>query len=84
MNTNTRIRYTGTLLLGVIIGTAGMYAFDLHAQSTAIVTPSAPSRGANDLVVKPIDPTDTAGWKAYLGDLVQKNLHGMSASRPFA
>jgi predicted small secreted protein len=33
---------------------------------------------------KPTNPNDTKGWDAYLGDLVQKNLQGMTASQPFA
>ena len=123
MNTNTSIRYTAALLLGVIIGISGMYAFttwhqrstpedcilshvkggmnrdavielteacnskyalDSHAQATATLTATTPSWGANDPVAKPIDPKDNDGWKAYLGDLVQKNLQGMTASQPFA
>ena len=33
---------------------------------------------------KPTDPNDTKGWNDYLGDLVQKNLQGMTASQPYA
>ena len=33
---------------------------------------------------KPTDPNDAKGWNAYLGDLVQKNLQGMTAGQPFA
>jgi ABC-type phosphate/phosphonate transport system substrate-binding protein len=33
---------------------------------------------------KPTDPNDTKGWNAYLSDLVQKNLQGMTAGQPFA
>lgn len=33
---------------------------------------------------KPTDLNDAKGWNAYLGDLVQKNLQGMTAGQPFA
>lgn len=32
---------------------------------------------------KPTDVNDAKGWNAYLGDLVQKNLKGMTAGQPF-
>jgi len=83
MNASTRIHPARTLLLGVVIGTAGMYALGLHAQSTPIAGPSTSSLGKSSLAPKPIDPHDTVGWKAYLGHLVQMNIQGMSASRPF-
>ena len=35
-------------------------------------------------VPTPTNPNATKGWDAYLGDLVQKNLQGMTASQPFA
>ena len=34
-------------------------------------------------VVKPASPDDSAGWKAYLTDIVTHNLQGMTASRPY-
>jgi hypothetical protein len=33
---------------------------------------------------KPTDPNDSKGWNNYLGQLVQKNMQGMSASQPYA
>jgi hypothetical protein len=33
---------------------------------------------------KPTDPNDSKGWNAYLGQIVQKNLQGMSANQPYA
>jgi hypothetical protein len=33
---------------------------------------------------KPTDPNDAKAWSSYLGDLVQKNLQGMTAQQPFA
>jgi len=33
---------------------------------------------------KPTSPTDSKGWNAYLGQLVQNNMQGMSASQPYA
>lgn len=35
-------------------------------------------------VTKPTDPNDTKAWGAYLGQIVEKNMQGMSASRPYA
>ena len=35
-------------------------------------------------VAKPTNPNDAKGWSDYLGDLVQKNLQGMTAGQPFA
>lgn len=35
-------------------------------------------------VSKPTDPNDTKAWGAYLGQIVQKNLQGMSAPQPYA
>ncbi|MBB6189307.1 hypothetical protein [Rhodanobacter sp. MP7CTX1] len=34
--------------------------------------------------VKPTSPTDTKAWNAYLGQLVQNNMQGMTASQPYA
>jgi len=34
-------------------------------------------------VSKPTDPNDTKAWGAYLGQIVQKNMQGMTADRPF-
>ena len=35
-------------------------------------------------VAKPTSPTDSKGWNAYLGQLVQNNMQGMTASQPYA
>jgi hypothetical protein len=35
-------------------------------------------------VTKPSDPTDGKAWGAYLGQIVQKNMQGMTANQPFA
>ena len=32
---------------------------------------------------KPTDPNDSKGWNTYLGQIVQKNMQGMTADRPF-
>ena len=34
-------------------------------------------------VAKPTDPNDSKAWNAYLGQIVQKNMQGMTADRPF-
>lgn len=34
-------------------------------------------------VTKPSDPNDTQAWNAYLGQIVQKNMQGMTASNPY-
>ena len=33
---------------------------------------------------KPTSPTDSKAWSAYLGQLVQNNMQGMTASQPYA
>lgn len=33
---------------------------------------------------KPTDPSDSKGWNAYMGQLVQKNMQGMRAPQPYA
>lgn len=35
-------------------------------------------------VTKPSDPNDSKGWNAYLGQIMQKNMQGMSAPQPYA
>ncbi|BBD81040.1 hypothetical protein [Aerosticca soli] len=35
-------------------------------------------------VSKPSDPNDNKAWGAYLGQIVQQNMQGMSADRPYA
>jgi hypothetical protein len=35
-------------------------------------------------VAKPTSPTDSKAWSAYLGQLVQNNMQGMTASQPYA
>lgn len=42
------------------------------------------SQQATQQLTKPTSPTDTKGWNAYLGQLVQNNLQGMKASQPYA
>ena len=32
---------------------------------------------------KPSDPNDTKAWNTYLGQIVQKNMQGMTADRPY-
>ncbi len=34
-------------------------------------------------VSKPTDPNDAKAWNAYLGQIVQQNMQGMSAERPW-
>jgi hypothetical protein len=34
-------------------------------------------------VTKPIDPNDAQAWNAYLGQIVQNNMQGMTASNPY-
>jgi hypothetical protein len=33
---------------------------------------------------KPSDPNDAKAWNAYLGEIVQKNMAGMTANQPYA
>ena len=32
---------------------------------------------------KPTDPNDAKAWNSYLGQIVQKNMQGMTADRPY-
>ena len=34
-------------------------------------------------VTKPTDPNDTKAWNTYLGQIVQKNMQGMTADQPY-
>lgn len=34
-------------------------------------------------VSKPTDPNDSKAWNAYLGQIVQQNMQGMTADRPY-
>ena len=34
-------------------------------------------------LTKPTDPNDTKAWNAYLGQIVQNNMQGMSAPQPY-
>jgi len=34
-------------------------------------------------VAKPTDPNDAKAWNSYLGQIVQKNMQGMTADRPY-
>ncbi|GLQ88852.1 hypothetical protein [Dyella flagellata] len=35
-------------------------------------------------VTKPTDPNDSKAWGAYLGQIMQKNMQGMTAPQPYA
>jgi hypothetical protein len=59
---------------------------------TAALTLSACNKQQNDQQAaqqaqqapKPSDPNDSKAWNNYLGQIVQKNMAGMSASQPYA
>ena len=36
------------------------------------------------LVAMPADPADKAGWQAYMGDIVMRNMQGVSNPNPYA
>ncbi|MET4570850.1 hypothetical protein [Rhodanobacter soli] len=38
---------------------------------------------ASQQATKPTDPNDTKAWNAYLGQIVQNNMQGMKADRPY-
>ena len=42
---------------------------------------AAPQQAA---ATKPTDPNNAQAWNAYLGQIVQNNMQGMSAERPYA
>jgi hypothetical protein len=39
--------------------------------------------GQTAKATKPTDPNDTKAWNAYLGQIVQQNMQGMTADRPY-
>jgi hypothetical protein len=39
---------------------------------------------ATQQVTKPSDPNDSKAWSAYLGQIVSKNMQGMTTSQPYA
>jgi hypothetical protein len=39
---------------------------------------------AQQQVTKPTDPNDSKAWNAYLGQIMTKNMQGMSAPQPYA
>lgn len=44
----------------------------------------APQTEAAAKLTKPANPNDSAAWNAYLGQIVQANMQGMTAERPYA
>ena len=43
-----------------------------------------PGQQTAQQVPKPTDPNDAKAWNAYLGQIVQKNMEGMTANQPYA
>ncbi|MBE1158787.1 hypothetical protein [Dyella acidiphila] len=66
----TALALTGCLALTACNNNSG----DSQQQTT-----QAPAQ-----VPKPTDPNDSKGWNAYLGQIVQANMQGMSAPQPYA
>jgi len=44
---------------------------------------AATAQAATQQATKPTDPNDTQAWNAYLGQIVQANMQGMKADRPY-
>lgn len=44
---------------------------------------SQQNAGQTAKATKPTDPNDTKAWNAYLGQIVQQNMQGMTADRPY-
>jgi len=44
---------------------------------------SQQTAGQTAKATKPTDPNDTKAWNAYLGQIVQQNMQGMTADRPY-
>jgi hypothetical protein len=62
------------LAAGLVLGGCSKQGADQDQQATAQSAGPA----------KPTSITDSKGWNAYLGQLVQKNLQGMAAQQPYA
>lgn len=45
--------------------------------------PSSDQQAAQPAATKPTDPNDSKAWNAYLGQIVQKNMQGMTAAQPY-
>jgi hypothetical protein len=43
-----------------------------------------PTEQVQAAVSKPTDPNDSKAWNAFLGPIVQKNMQGMTAERPYS
>ncbi|MGC1549419.1 MAG: hypothetical protein WA777_12895 [Rhodanobacter sp.] len=65
---------TTLALTGCLALTACNKQADTDQQATAQV----------QKLTKPADANDSAAWNAYLGQIVQANMQGMTADRPFA
>jgi len=58
-------------------------ALSLTACSNSDESAEKPAEQAAKAVSKPTDPADTKAWNAYFGSIVQKNMQGMTAERPY-
>lgn len=66
-----KILITAALGLGVALSLAGC-----HNKEAAVTQQVA-------TVQRPTSPTDIQGWQAYLSQVVQNNMQGVSASSPY-
>jgi hypothetical protein len=66
--------------LFAIVAIAGALALSACNKSPDADKDAAPKVAE---VAKPTDTTDTKAWSQYLGQIVRKNMQGMTADRPF-
>lgn len=76
----------------LVIGTLIMFAVALTLHS---IRPNPGAAAINDQSTpppavsvqqapRPTDPNDSKGWNNYLGQIVEQNMQGMTASQPYA
>ena len=67
------------ILVAAVALTASLVLTACNKQSDQQVTQQSAQQAP-----KPTDPNDTQAWNAYLGQIVRKNMQGMTANQPYA
>ena len=70
--------YKYALLAAIALGSVGLDGRKKGGDEKANQDPKQDAQ-----VSKPTDPNDSKAWNAYLGQIVQKNMQGMTADRPY-
>lgn len=67
------------ILVAAMALTASLMLTACNKQSAQQAAPQAAQEAP-----KPTDPNDSTAWNLYLGQIVQKNMQGMTAGQPYA